>query len=72
MCTMAFAQRDLVNALGGGDPRKLKSLGVRLSKPVLPGQTLTLKVWKDGKNARFQTENPEGAPVITNGTASFA
>jgi NAD(P)-dependent dehydrogenase (short-subunit alcohol dehydrogenase family)/acyl dehydratase/putative sterol carrier protein len=72
MCTMAFAQRDLVNSLGGGDPRKLKALGIRLSKPVMPGETLTLKVWKDGNSVKFITENAAGAAVITNGTATLS
>jgi NAD(P)-dependent dehydrogenase (short-subunit alcohol dehydrogenase family)/acyl dehydratase/putative sterol carrier protein len=71
MCTMAFAQRDIVNQVAGGDPRKLKSLSVRLAKPVLPGQTLTLKVWKDGKDVRFVTETADGVAVITNGVATI-
>jgi NAD(P)-dependent dehydrogenase (short-subunit alcohol dehydrogenase family)/acyl dehydratase/putative sterol carrier protein len=69
MCTMAFAQRDIVNTMAGGDPRKLKHLGVRLAKPVLPGQTLTLKAWKKGDRVDFITENAEGVAVITGGKA---
>jgi len=71
MCTMAFAQRDIVNELCGGDPRRLASLSVRLAKPVLPGQTLQLKLWKDGKNVKFVTENADGVVVISNGVATI-
>jgi len=72
LCTMAFAQRDLVDRLAGGDPRRLKRLAVRFAKPVFPGQTLTLKVWGDGGEVSFLTENPEGQVVIANGRAVIA
>jgi NAD(P)-dependent dehydrogenase (short-subunit alcohol dehydrogenase family)/acyl dehydratase len=69
LCTMAFAQRDLVNALCGGDPRQLRRLGVRFARPVLPGQTLRLSVWRDGADVKFQTDNADGVAVITHGVA---
>jgi acyl dehydratase len=72
MCTMAIATKGAVNGLAGGDPARLKRVGVRFSKPVLPGQELTTKFWKesggDGVTVYgFETYNPEGAAVIKNG-----
>jgi acyl dehydratase/putative sterol carrier protein len=71
LCTMAFAQRDIVNASCGGDPRRLRRLGVRFARPVFPGHTLSLKVWKDNHQLQFITENDEGQVVISNGRAEI-
>jgi acyl dehydratase/putative sterol carrier protein len=72
LCTMAFAARDLVDRLGGGDPARLRRLSVRFAKPVLPGQTLTLKVWGTSGEVRFVTENADRQVVIANGLAVIA
>jgi len=70
LCTMAFAQRDIVNRVCGGDPSRLKRLAVRWARPVFPGETLTLKVWDQGEGRlSFVTENTSGQTVVTNGQA---
>ncbi|MFN2593380.1 MAG: MaoC/PaaZ C-terminal domain-containing protein, partial [Actinomycetota bacterium] len=79
MCTMAIAGKAAVNGLAGGDPARVKKLGVRLSKPVLPGQELTTKLWKETDESvdgvttyGFETYNPDGAAVIKNGIVEIA
>jgi acyl dehydratase len=77
MCTMAIATKAAVNGLAGGDPARIKRVGVRLSKPVLPGQELTTKLWKetDGDDVTtygFETYNPDGAAVIKQGVVEVA
>ncbi len=72
MCTMAMASKAAVNGLAGGDPTRIARVGVRLSKPVLPGQELTTRLWKEADAARiatygFETYNPDGIAVIRNG-----
>ena len=72
MCTMAIATKGAVNGLAGGDPTRLKRVGVRFSKPVLPGQELTTRFWKDSDGDGvtvygFETYNPESVAVIKNG-----
>ncbi len=52
-------------------------LRVRFSRPVLPGQTITTKVWADGeRNGRrvfaYETFNPDGQAVIKGGIAEVA
>lgn len=69
LCTMAFAQRDLI-ARHGGDPRDLMAIEARFTGMVLPGQTLVLKGWEDGDAIRFQTDGPNGKPVLM-GEARF-
>lgn len=71
MCTMAMAAKGAVNGLAGGDPTRVARVGVRLSKPVLPGQELTTRYWKESDGAvatyGFETYNPDGLAVIKNG-----
>jgi acyl dehydratase len=77
LCTMAFTSKVVIDKLCGGDPARLKRLRVRFSRPVLPGQTITTKVWADGerddrKVYAYETFNPEGQAVIKGGVAEIA
>ncbi len=74
LCTMAFTARVIVDRLCEGDPTRLKRLAVRFSRPVLPGETITTRVWAAGeRNGRrvftYETLNPEGLAVIRGGVA---
>ena len=60
LCTYGFTGRLLLNALCDGDPAKFGSIDGRFMKPVLPGEELTVRVWKDGNTAVFQTSTPQG------------
>lgn len=76
MCTMAIATKAAVNGLAGGDPTRIKRVGVRLSKPVLPGQELTTKLWKEadgdgGTIYGFETYNQDGQAVIKQGVVEI-
>ena len=55
LCTYGFTGRALVHAVCGSDPAKFKSIEGRFSSPVMPGETLDVKVWVDGDEAIFQT-----------------
>ena len=71
LCTMAFTSKIMIDELCGGDPRRLKRLAVRFSKPVFPEQTLRTEVWEEGekegwKTYGYETYNPEGITVIKN------
>lgn len=77
MCTMAIATKAAVNGLAGGDPARIRRVGVRLSKPVFLGQELTTKLWKetDGDDVTiygFETYNPDGVAVVKNGVVEIA
>ena len=71
MCTYGFTARALLHTIAGGDPDAFRSMAGRFSRPVWPGDTLTISVWVDGKNARFQTKTQDGTVVIDRGTASI-
>ncbi len=77
LCTMAFCQKAVVDNACGRDPNRLRRLAVRFSKPVLPGDDLTIQAWdkeeKDGlKVLGFEAKNQSGDAVIKNGIAEVA
>jgi acyl dehydratase len=78
LCTMALASQVIVDGLLDGDPTRLKSMGVRFSRPVLLDQTLTTEVYetdegKDGlRVVHFETRDENNAPVLTQGTAEIS
>ena len=70
---MAIAAKAAVNGLAGGDPTKVKRIAVRFSRPVLPGQELTTKLWATGDGTYgFETYNPKGSAVIKAGVVEVA
>jgi acyl dehydratase len=77
LCTMAFASKAMIDHLCDHDPRRLKRLRARFSRPVFPEQTITTAVWprpdRGGlKVYRYETGNPEGKAVIKEGIAEVA
>jgi NAD(P)-dependent dehydrogenase (short-subunit alcohol dehydrogenase family)/acyl dehydratase/putative sterol carrier protein len=77
LCTMAFSSRAIVIEACGGDPRRLRRLAVRFSKPVFPGDRIATSAWKVAEEEGlirygFEATNQAGVPVITNGIAEVA
>jgi acyl dehydratase len=77
LCTMAFTSKVMIDRLCGGDPTRLKRLHVRFSRPVIPGQTITTKVWRGVERGNhqvydYETYSPEGHAVIRGGIAEVA
>ncbi len=68
LCTYGFTGRALLHTLCGSDVEKFVSMDNRFSKPVLPGDTLTVRMWvlEPGK-AQYQTVNQDGVVVIDGG-----
>jgi acyl dehydratase len=77
LCTMALASQVIVDGLLDGDPTRLKSMGVRFSRPVLLDQALTTEVYETDKGkdslrvVHFETRDENNSPVLTQGTAEF-
>ena len=44
----------------------------RFSKPVFPGEALTVAMWVDGQTCLFQTRNERGEVVLDQGKMTFA
>ena len=71
LCTWGITGRALLHTLCGSDPSRFKSMNSRFSKPVIPGDTLTVNIWVDGNTALFQTKNHDGDTVIDQGVFKF-
>lgn len=72
LCTYGFTGRALLHSLCDSDPARFKSMDARFSKPVMPGDTLTISMWVDGNQAVFRTETQNGETVIDNGLCTFS
>jgi len=72
LCTYGFTGRALLHGLCAGDPARVRSMEGRFSKPVLPGDTLSVSMWVDGGEALFQTSTQRGDVVIDQGRFTFA
>ncbi|MEM7097498.1 MAG: MaoC/PaaZ C-terminal domain-containing protein [Pseudomonadota bacterium] len=72
LCTWGFTGRALLHTLCGSDASRFKSMNSRFSKPVIPGDELTVSMWVDGNSAVFRTENQNGETVIDQGTFTFS
>jgi acyl dehydratase len=73
LCTYGVTGRALLHELCGSDVAKFGSMDARFSKPVMPGDTLTIRMWDQGSGTtHFQTVNQDGVTVIDGGVFKLA
>jgi acyl dehydratase len=72
LCTYGFTGRALLHTLCGSDPSRFESMEGRFSKPVMPGDELTVAMWVEGDTCTFQTRNQNGDIVIDQGKMGFS
>jgi acyl dehydratase len=72
LCTFAVAGRAILRLACDNDPERLKSLNVRFSAPVFPGETVRTEIWRDGAVVSFRSSVVErGVTVLNNGRAEI-
>jgi acyl dehydratase len=71
LCTYGITGRALLATLCGSDPGRFVSMSGRFSRPVMPGDTLTVSIWVEGDSAVYVTERAPGEAVIDRGTCRF-
>lgn len=65
LCTMGFAARAILKRCADNDPDRFKSVNVRFSRHVFPGDALVTEMWRESDNEiRFQTKVKERALVV--------
>jgi acyl dehydratase len=71
LCTFGVVSRALLQMVCGNDPAKLRSMQVRFSAPVYPGETIVTELWKEpGGVISFRAKVAErDLVVINNGRA---
>jgi acyl dehydratase len=71
MCTFAMVGSAVLADVAESDITRLRRLAVRFSHPVIPGETLETRIWRlessRGSAYGFETVNPEGSRVVSNG-----
>jgi acyl dehydratase len=71
-CTLAFAQKAIIDEVLGREPRRLARVKARFTKPVFPKEVLTTRGWKSGPQAiGFETVNQDGVTVLSDGVAEY-
>jgi acyl dehydratase len=72
LCTYGFTGRALLHTLCASDPDRFVSMSGRFSKPVMPGDTLTVSMWETGSGrAVFRTSTQRGDVVLDAGEATY-
>lgn len=73
LCTFGVATRALLTTFAKGAPERLKSLSVRFSRPVYPGETIKTEFFGAGSEIRFRSRVVErDLVVLDRGSAVFA
>ncbi|EDP62567.1 MaoC-like dehydratase [alpha proteobacterium BAL199] len=71
--TYGVAGRAVLRACCDDDPSRLKTLNVRFSAPVFPGETIRTELWRDGAMVSFRCRVVErDVVVLNNGLAMLA
>jgi acyl dehydratase len=73
LCTLGVAGHALLRTCCGYDPARLRSLQVRFTAPVFPGETIRTEFWREGSVVSFRARVLErDALVLNNGRAEVA
>lgn len=73
LASFGVAGHAIVKSCCGYDPSRLKSIGLRFSSPVYPGETLRTEIWRDGTRVQFRVRALErDVVVLSNGVAEVA
>lgn len=67
LATHGFAGRALLKHFAGNKPEQVKSMRVRFSKEVYPGDTLITEMWETSEGILFQTKVKERDVVVLSG-----
>lgn len=66
LCTLAVATRAVLQQYADNDPTRLKSLQLRFSAPVYPGETIVTEFWQEGNEISFRSRVAERDLVVLN------
>ncbi len=72
LCTYGFTGRALLGALADNDVARFHHIEGRFSSPVLPGDALTVRIWRTGAGEAVFTTSVGDRVVIDQGLARFS
>jgi len=67
LCTYGFTGRALLGALAGNDVTRFHHIEGRFSSPVMPGDALTVRIWRTGEGEAVFTTSVGDRVVIDQG-----
>lgn len=70
MCTYGYTGRALLHVVCGSDPERFLSMEGRFTRPVMPGDELTIHMWVDSGSAYFRTTSND-VVVIDRGRLTY-
>ncbi|MGE3251757.1 MAG: MaoC/PaaZ C-terminal domain-containing protein [Hyphomonadaceae bacterium] len=59
LCTYGICCRAVLMTYADYDPTRIKAFDVRFSSPVFPGETIVVRMWKDGETVSFEANGKE-------------
>ncbi|CAG9858017.1 unnamed protein product [Phyllotreta striolata] len=68
LCTLGFSVRLVLSAFADHDASLFKAVKVRFVKPVLPGDTLKVDMWREGNRIFFETTSVDSNQVVIGGS----
>lgn len=68
---LGFSARAVIEKFAGNDPKQFKAIKARFNKPVIPGQTLRIDMWRNGNRIHYQTVVVETNTVVISGKLIF-
>ena len=72
LATYGVAGHAILKTFCGYDPARLKSLSLRFSAPVFPGETIRTEMWRDGNRVQFRAKSVQrDLMVLSHGTADI-
>ena len=72
LCTLGVAGHAVLRTYCGYDATRFKSLKLRFSSPVYPGETIRTEMWRDGSTVSFRSRVLErDVLVLNNGRAEI-
>jgi acyl dehydratase len=66
LCTLGVAGHAILRTQCGYDPARFRSLRLRFSAPVYPGETIRTEMWRDGDVISFRARVVERDAVVLN------
>ena len=66
LCTLGVAGHAILRAACGNDSSRFRSLRLRFSSPVYPGETIRTELWRDGPVVSFRARVLERDVVVLN------
>jgi acyl dehydratase len=74
LCSYGTACRAILSTVAAHAPERIRQFDVRFSKPVFPGETISVEIWADGGAISFRATVKErpGTVVLNNGLCLLA